>query len=341
MFVLLSTVIFSAPPIMCVTAIRTFYNIGKPILLIVFFLGCILMLFITYKYLKKDFNYILEYCESRRFWLFCLIPILFYVYSYAITKYNFIQPSPESGFWVRQIPVIIVFASYNLLVRVFRDTRENRRLHEEQNLAFIELNAMQRYLDELRISQEKSIVYRHDMRHHLLLLSNLAANGEIEKIKDYLADVKADIDAISPSRFCENEMVNLILSAFTARSQKENVELSIEAVLPKEIAMSETELCTLLSNALENAITAAKQLPDEHKRTVRFVCKTEDSKLILLVQNPCFKEVKFENGLPKAEQEGHGFGVKSMMAIVEKYHGLCTFTQRNGLFILRIILPLQ
>ena len=59
LFVLLSTVIFSAPPIMCVTAIRTFYNIGKPILLIVFFLGCILMLFITYKYLKKDFNYIL------------------------------------------------------------------------------------------------------------------------------------------------------------------------------------------------------------------------------------------------------------------------------------------
>ena len=81
-------------------------------------------------------------------------------------------------------------------MRVFRDTRENRRLHEEQNLAFIELNAMQRYLDELRISQEKCIVYRHDMRHHLLLLSNLAANGEIEKIKDYLADVKADIDAI-------------------------------------------------------------------------------------------------------------------------------------------------
>jgi len=66
------------------------------------------------------------------------------------------------------------------------------------------------------------------------------------------------MDTITPTCFCENETVNLILSAFATKAKQGSTMLTVDAKLPDLLPFSDTELCSLLSNALENAIQATK-----------------------------------------------------------------------------------
>jgi len=76
---------------------------------------------------------------------------------------------------------------------------------------------------------------------------------------------------------------------------------------------SDTELCSLLSNTLENAIHASKQITDISKRIIHLR-----------------KEPVFHHGLPVSKEQGHGFGTKSMAHIVEKYGGVFQFSVKDG-----------
>lgn len=60
-------------------------------------------------------------------------------------------------------------------------------------------------------------------------------------------------------------------------------------------------------------------------------------KLFLQVTNPC-GPVRFENGLPVSDRPGHGVGVQSICAIVQRYGGVYAFLVQDGRFILRLSL---
>lgn len=71
---------------------------------------------------------------------------------------------------------------------------------------------------------------------------------------------------------------------------------------------------------------------------MRLTAELSGGKLLIFVENPYEGEVRVEDGLPQSDKVGHGFGVKSITAIVEKYNGLYSFDAANGLFTLRIVL---
>lgn len=56
----------------------------------------------------------------------------------------------------------------------------------------------------------------------------------------------------------------------------------------------------------------------------------------LQLANACSTPVLFEDGVPVTREPGHGLGVRSICAIVEKYGGIYSFTQKQEQFILRI-----
>jgi nitrogen-specific signal transduction histidine kinase len=47
-----------------------------------------------------------------------------------------------------------------------------------------------------------------------------------------------------------------------------------------------------------------------------------------------------ENGLPHTEEEGHGYGTKSIQMLVDRHQGYYSFSAESGLFTLQIVLPL-
>ena len=95
----------------------------------------------------------------------------------------------------------------------------------------------------------------------------------------------------------------------------------------------------LLSNALENALHACVSLAAEGRSCEIDVNFYERNKhLFLQVVNDCKAPIKFQNGIPVSDMEGHGIGVQSICAIVQRYGGVFSFAEKDGKFTLRLSL---
>ena len=137
--------------------------------------------------------------------------------------------------------------------------------------------------------------------------------------------------------YCENEAANLILSAFAARAAGCGVDFRVRSALPQTLPLPESDLCVLLSNALENALHACqRQNAAGLPAFIETSAYEQDGRFFLQLANACSTPVLFEDGVPVTRESGHGLGMRSICAIVEKYGGIYSFTQKQEQFILRI-----
>ena len=130
----------------------------------------------------------------------------------------------------------------------------------------------------------------------------------------------------------------LFLPAFHLQSQRQGTVLTVDASLPNDVAISDTELCSLLSNGLENALHAVADLPADRKH-ISLYCGVRQNKLLIEIRNPCAGPIAMRDGLPVSAREGHGYGCRSIRAIAQRNGGLCVFSARQGQFLLQIMLP--
>lgn len=280
--------------------------------------------------------------SSRSCLLFGAVPLLYYLFDYATTFYTDLLYS-GAPMVVQFTPSMICTFYLVFVLLYFNESQKQANAMRERDILASQLQQAQLELDTMRQMQSSTVIYRHDMRHHLSLIGGFAADGDLQKIKDYLATTEADIDALTPVRYCENETVNLILSNFETRAKKEHVVLHINAKLPVYLGVNDTELCALLSNALENAITAAAKVEDEKLRKVYIHAVINSGKLVISTENAFVGKIEMEGELPKSnnKEAGHGFGIKSMVAIVERHGGLYSFQTEGGVFVLQLMLPLE
>ena len=176
------------------------------------------------------------------------------------------------------------------------------------------------------------------MRHHLNMLDGLLSADRPDEAAAYIKKVQADIEAITPRRFCENHLVNLLCSSFTDKAQRQGAVLTVDASLPNNVAISDTELCSLLSNGLENALHAVADLPADQKQ-ISLYCGVRQNKLLIEIRNPCAGPIAMRDGLPVSDRKGHGYGCRSIQAIAQRNGGLCVFSAQQGQFLLQVMLP--
>ena len=128
------------------------------------------------------------------------------------------------------------------------------------------------------------------------------------------------------------------MSAFTTKAEQSGIQLTIDIKLPDLIIpFSDTELCSLLSNALENAIKACEQIPDSNNRRINLSMYSKHNKLCIYICNSYQNAPVFaQDGLPVSTEQGHGFGTKSIAHIVEKHRGMFQFTVKDCRFIFQV-----
>lgn len=142
-------------------------------------------------------------------------------------------------------------------------------------------------------------------------------------------------------RQTQTELLNSLMAGHLKQAEAERMgaRLTLETALPDSVMISDTKLCALLSNGLENALNAVGALK-ENRRWVEFYCGVRLDKLLIEIKNPYAGHLLFRDGLPVSVQPGHGHGCRSIQAIAKHSRGLCEFKAENGIFTLRVALPL-
>lgn len=271
---------------------------------------------------------------------FSLIPALYYGFDYLTRVYTDLLSS-GSPVVVEFMPTVCCVAYLVFLSYSSAEERRRSLLQQVQDNLKLQVGQAAREISALRESQAMTARYRHDLRHHLQYLLACIGSGQTERAKEYISEICGELESRQVRRCCENEAVNLILSAFVKRAEETGVVMNIRGALPAIVPFSDNDLCVILSNALENALHACLPFVEAGRECaidVEFRFCTQSGRLFLQIANPCGEDVRFEKGIPMSSRAGHGIGVQSICAVVERYGGGCTFLTENGQFILRLFL---
>lgn len=290
-----------------------------------------LMYYFLQKYAVESVRHLMERSVQSCL-LFGSMPAFYYLFDYGATVYTNLMYSGARAA-VLFMPFVTSAFYFVFVLLYYAETQKQARVQRERDMLDTQFRQAQKEFASLRKMQQNAVAYRHDMRHHFALLQGLASKGRIAEIREYLRTAQSDMDAITPMRFCENETVNLILSSFAATAKQSAITLTVDVKLPDSLTFSDTELCSLLSNALENAIHACENIADSNERYIKLRMFSKNNKLCIDIRNSYQIEPIFHQGFPVSKEQGHGFGTKSMAHIVEKHGGICQFSFKDGLFI--------
>lgn len=115
--------------------------------------------------------------------------------------------------------------------------------------------------------------------------------------------------------------------------------MSCRLEVPAEFFVEGTDLCVILENLLENALEAAREMPDG-ERQVSLSVRLAGGALLITVENPYRGEVLVDlRGRIRSRKTGdHGIGLLSVERTAEKYAGTVSVSHEGGIFRVSVML---
>lgn len=162
------------------------------------------------------------------------------------------EPSPQVDtlalkMGLAVLPVALVTSV--LLLFAILVLAEHETLEQARRLASLR----EAYYQALRARESQVRQLRHDLRNHLSVLGGLMEQKRWAEACAYLDELGRQEGLRGPVRFCENEAANVVLAVKAAELEQAGVRADFKAQLPSSLPLSDTDLCALLGNALDNA----------------------------------------------------------------------------------------
>jgi sensor histidine kinase regulating citrate/malate metabolism len=212
------------------------------------------------------------------------------------------------------------------------ETRERNQFLEMQESHY---HAVQRYMDE-------TARVRHDFKHTIGALSDLAANGEVEAVRKYLEEYLEAQPHSDTVQYCSDTAVNAMLNHYAHRAVDQGIEMNLEIDLPASSSLPSLDQCSILGNILENAIIACGNIPEE-ERYIDLLIRNDHGQIYIVASNSFDGKVRVKDGryLTTHHRKGHGIGLSSITSTAEKNGGMVRFSHEGKEFNTDVLLPFR
>ncbi len=177
----------------------------------------------------------------------------------------------------------------------------------------------------------------HDLKH---IVGRLSEGSVDQSVVGDMRKIVEEYDAVYKT---ENAALNVVLTEKGGLCRRQEITFSSIIDAPSLSFLSELDIYALFGNILDNAIEATSKL-EKDKRIIGLTTERRGNFVNINVYNTFDGTLQMEKGLPltrKSDKRNHGFGLKSIKNIVEKYGGEMTIKAQNGLFELNILLQTQ
>ncbi|MDC7279404.1 ATP-binding protein [Butyrivibrio fibrisolvens] len=210
----------------------------------------------------------------------------------------------------------------------------------------------QRQYEQYKLAVDNSEALRkemHDMKHYVMALKN---EDDPDRRAEVLEDMEQAIAIQESFMNTGNKVLDVILTTKSLQCQKKNITLNamVDGDLLADIHVK--DICSLFGNILDNAIEATQQVEDMEKRLITLSVRKRNQFTIVECENISdSSNVKLRsnkrrrrfgrNSLPKTtkgDNVKHGFGLKSISQVAEKYGGAMNCSYENGWFKVKVLL---
>lgn len=192
---------------------------------------------------------------------------------------------------------------------------------------------------EIERVHENTRRLKHDMKNHIMVIAAHLNNGELDEAKDYLSVVLDSLNRVYSYIQTGNSVLNYIINSKLEYAQQHDIQFKAEIENLPFAKMGSVDFSAVLSNVLDSAIEASIRAVEKYiyvsilkKRgydTITVKNKIDQS---VLENNPELRSTK-------TESDTHGYGVKQIKTITEKYDGMVDIYEDNGMFCISIMIP--
>lgn len=226
---------------------------------------------------------------------------------------------------------ILVFVLFGRLQKQMELKREKEMLSSQLTLQSASISRMETLYNRTR-------TFRHDIKNHILVMNMMAEQGNYGELKNYLQEMSGVIDESDYVRITGISAVDALLNEKMYEAQADDITTNFDVVNLDKNNVAPIDLCIILSNALDNAIEANRQIEDKSARYLRLKVHGNTAFCVISVSNPVAGTPKtrpdgsYVTG--KKDAEAHGYGLKSIENTANKYRGEMIAKAEDGVFTL-------
>ena len=244
--------------------------------------------------------------------------------------------------------LILVLCAVYAVDSICREQTRSIQLLAQKQRAISErelVTLTEKQLDDLR-------ELRHDIKNQFSYMRILLADRRYEELDAYFQRQDIELAARTATLNCGNRCVSIVLNMELQKAEAAGVGLHTKLVVPPVLPFPDDDLCSLLSNLIDNAIDECVRMgvyfPKLREQGVSVSINPGNPSsdyLYIEVQNPTDRKhlTRRRDGLvsTKSDDALHGYGTRIITRIAEKYNGSALFEAANGVFTARVILDMM
>ena len=214
-----------------------------------------------------------------------------------------------------------------------------------EQLILAQQNELQLHLYENKIKAVESTEkymnsYRHDLNNHLSMLRQMAKQEDSEKILHFLDELSTDMFKENKRIFTKHQDFNLLIGYLYEKAKSLDIEPEIKMDIPSTLSCNIYDMNIIISNLFDNALEAAADTNDKKiNLDIKYSKGIMQIKLVNSHNNSMHKmNDRFQS--TKKDLKIHGYGIKNVEKVVEKYCGNLEFKYDDKCFVSTVIIYL-
>ena len=221
-----------------------------------------------------------------------------------------------------------------LLTRYLADNLDmEKRLSDIRD----DYDKQQEMAEEIRRIQQQIGLLKHDMKNHTLVILSYLEENKTEEARQYAGEILDKLNRMYTYVNVGNSLLSYIINSKLSMAKEQGIEIKAEIENLSFSYMDSVDFSSLLNNMLDNAVNGALE-SEGKKLEVNIV--SEKGFDVITVKNSIDGSVLKDNPelATSKEEPGHGYGMKQMKAVTEKYEGNIDIYEKDGMFVVRVML---
>ena len=261
---------------------------------------------------------------------------------FAVSNLSFVSAhTPFSGRYSMEIFNVRTLVDLGGVAVLFAHLLQCGELRVRRELEAVQNVLQNQYLQYQQSRESIELINRkyHDLKHQIAVLR---AEPDAARRSAFLDEMEADIRQYEAQNKTGNPVLDTVLTSKSLYCARNSITFTCVADGSLLDFMDVMDLCTVVGNALDNAIECEEKIPQPEKRLIHMTLSAQKGFVLLRVENYCEEEPVFEDGLPASTKDDprfHGYGLKSIRYVARKYGGTATVGVRDSWFELKVLLP--
>lgn len=203
-----------------------------------------------------------------------------------------------------------------------------------------QLSVQAEYYHDLTERVAEARKSRHDFKHHMAAIRKFIDTDDKSGLTEYWNELQVALHQDIEIPYTGNPALDGVLYRYAVLSRQENIRFAFSGIV-EPLVMPDTDLCVLLGNALDNALTACQTL--ETDRFITVTAQPSAGAQSLMIVNSFDGIVQKENDqiLSRKRRNEPGIGLESIHFICEKHGAMMDLRYDDRTFSLLLVIPTQ